>query len=129
MIRRYILVDFAFWCLSITLNIRNIYIHCTYRPTYNITTPHYPSGNRTAILLSGQLRAGNLTWSQVKYFKQKNWFGGDDPVTPIRTILEWLIVPYALYGGVDMFIYIQVDRKQMNSNYSKYINFPCARQT
>jgi hypothetical protein len=45
--------------------------------------------------------------------------GGDDPEKPIKTVLEWLIVPYALYGGVDMFIYIQVDRNSTHNASGK----------
>lgn len=43
-------------------------------------------------------------------------FGGDDPPSPIDTVMEWLIKPYALHGGVDMFIYIQVDLKFKNDS-------------
>jgi len=46
-------------------------------------------------------------------------FGGDDPPTPIATVLEWLIKPYALHGGVDMFIYIQVDLKFSGANLTR----------
>lgn len=83
-----------------------------------MTSPQY-QGERTAILVSGQLRAGNLTWWQMKYTKERLMYGADDPDTPIKTILEWLIIPLALHGGVDMFIYIQVDPRHMYSNYSE----------
>lgn len=60
---------------------------------------------------------GNLTWSSGKLRQDSslNNFGDEDPETPIATILEWVIKPLALYGGVDVFIYIQVDRKYESS--------------
>jgi hypothetical protein len=93
-------------------------------PYHNFTKPLYPD-HRTAIILSGQLRSGNLTWYAVAQNKARLMFGGDDPETPIKTVLEWLIIPYAIFGGVDMFIYIQVDRKHMNSSYGKLFVCSC----
>jgi hypothetical protein len=117
----HILIDIAIVFLAILIFNQDIhvYVYGVYQPSYNISTPLY-SGNRTAILVSGQLRAGNLSWDQVKYSRDRLMFGGDDPDTPIQTVLEWLIVPYALYGGVDMFIYIQVDRNHVNSTGKRW---------
>ena len=58
------------------------------------------TNNRTAIILSGQIRSGNLTWSsgKLQYEKSTLMFGPDDPQTPIQTMLEWFIKPIALYG-------------------------------
>jgi hypothetical protein len=119
---RYVLIHAALSYLLSTIFVQDIHIDAVFHTSYtNLTAPLYP-GNRTAILVSGQLRTGNLTWDQVRPFKEKSWFGGDDPDTPIKTVLEWLIVPYALYGGVDMFIYIQVDRNHTNANGNRQIN-------
>ena len=40
-------------------------------------------GNRTAVLLSGQLRSANLSWSSGKIFQNTHsrLFGKDDPPT------------------------------------------------
>jgi hypothetical protein len=119
---KYILIDFVLFYLLSAIFIQDIHIDAIFHGSYtNLTAPLYPD-NRTAILVSGQLRTGNLTWNQVKYFKERRWFGVDDPDTPIQTVVEWLIVPYALYGGVDMFIYIQVDRNHTNANGNKPID-------
>lgn len=90
---------------------------------YKDSIPKYfpappPNGNRTAILISGQLRSGNVSFMSGMVAEQRNahYFGGDDPPTPIRTCLEWLIAPLAKAGGVDLFIYIPVDR---NTTYNK----------
>jgi hypothetical protein len=32
--------------------------------------------------------------------------GGDDPLTPIETVLEWFMRPMAIYGGIDVFMYV-----------------------
>jgi hypothetical protein len=58
------------------------------------------TNNRTAIILSGQIRSGNITWSsgKLQYEKSTLMFGPDDPQTPIQTMLEWFIKPIALYG-------------------------------
>jgi hypothetical protein len=77
-------------------------------------------------MLVGQLRSGNLTWDSGKigYDKARRMFGSDDPPSPIATVLEWLIKPYALHGGVDMFIYIQVDLKFLGADVPrKFVKF------
>jgi hypothetical protein len=79
------------------------------------------SNNRTAIIISGQLRSGNVSFMSGKVTEQRNahYFGSDDPPTPIRTCLEWLIAPLAILGGVDLFIYIPADR---NVSYNRLWN-------
>jgi hypothetical protein len=70
----------------------------------------------------GHLRSGNLTWTSgmIQNDYARSLFGGvDEPETPIKTILEYLIAPYAVFGGVDMFIYIQVSRVFMNTTFGK----------
>lgn len=91
-------------------------------PYHNFTPPMH-SGERTAILLTGQLRSGNMSWFSSELAREGSppwrfrFFNEEDPDTPIQTILERLVIPYALFGGVDMFIYIQVNRKHMSSSY------------
>lgn len=75
--------------------------------------PKYNNGNRTAILLSGQFGVANYTIlsSLVKGHLEEHddihkYFTIEDPPTAIATHLEYLIRPLALYGGVDLFIYI-----------------------
>jgi len=84
-------------------------------------SPRYHSDNRTAIIISGQLRVGNysLTGPHVTGSKRslQKFFGGDDPPTAIQTHLEHLIRLFAEYGGVDVFLYIPTTRgaqRQMN---------------
>lgn len=74
--------------------------------------PKYPEGNRTAVILSGQLRVGNvsiLSPNVVGYLKTniRKFFGSDDPPTPIATHLEHFIQILARHGGVDLFIYFE----------------------
>lgn len=74
--------------------------------------PKYSDGNRTAILLSGQLHVANYTIlsplvkGHSKEIDIQRYFTIDDPPTAIATHLEHLIRPLALYGGVDLFVYI-----------------------
>jgi hypothetical protein len=74
--------------------------------------PLYPDGNRTAVILTGQFRDGNITIlhrSIGGYDKQhgpRTFFGGEDPPTPISTHLEYLLKILGEYGGVDLFMHI-----------------------
>jgi hypothetical protein len=76
--------------------------------------PKYPSGNRTAVILSGQFRVANFTIlsPHVKGYQGSSlwkFFGGDDPPTPITTHLEHFLGRLGQYGGVDLFVYIQTN--------------------
>jgi hypothetical protein len=73
-----------------------------------------PPNERTAIIITGQLRAGNIPWSSplLKRDYGSKMFGPSDPPTPIETIFTFLIEPLAEYGGVDLFIYSQVPRDE-----------------
>jgi hypothetical protein len=84
--------------------------------------PKYPVNNRTAVLLSGQLRFGNVSLfsSYVKGYRGGNitkWVGIDDPPTAIASHLEHFLRVLGEYGGVDMFIYIQTDLRH-GDNYT-----------
>lgn len=73
--------------------------------------------------MSGQLRSGNMSWWSGLLRPDKSFymFGFDDPETPILTQLSSLIEPFAKHGGVDMFIYIQVDpRSHLSTNASAW---------
>lgn len=83
--------------------------------------PNHPVGNRTAVILSGQLRVGNMSIlsPNVRGYMGTNiqkFFGGDDPPTPIATHLEHFLRVLGLYGGVDMFIFIQADHRMINGS-------------
>jgi hypothetical protein len=73
--------------------------------------PKPRTSQRTAIIVSGHLRSGNISFasglSHVHNFGRTK-FGPDGPPTPIKTVLDRLILPLALHGGVDVFIYIPV---------------------
>jgi len=73
--------------------------------------------NRTAVLLTGQLRSGNLSWSSaaVKRDFAAKMFGIDDPPTPIDTIFTYFLEPWAIYSKLDLFVYVQLgQRKEVN---------------
>lgn len=85
-------------------------------PSYE---PKYPTGSRTAVMISGELRCGNISFnSPVLHVHDENHhhprykgkFSPTDSRTPIETILEYLLTPLALHGGVDLFIYISIPR-------------------
>lgn len=78
----------------------------------SIATFENPHTNyRTAIIISGQLRSGNYSFTsgKLQYDQKIRWFGNDDGKTPIETVIFNVINRVALYGGVDLFIYIQVN--------------------
>lgn len=99
---------------------------------------------RTAILISGELRTGNISFMarahNYDYKNQREFFdywvhelGGElfvnDTRTPIDTVLQGLIDPVAKHGGVDVFIYIPVYSKtkvdpQWNGNSLTYQSYP-----
>ena len=60
------------------------------------------TNNRTAIIISGHIRTGNITWNsgKIHYDKSSKLFSGDDPETPIQTMIEWLMKPLAIYGTI-----------------------------
>jgi hypothetical protein len=81
---------------------------------YRYQTP--ATNNRTAAIISGQLRSGNLTFTSgnIKYTSKLKWFGAQDGKTPIETMLQYVIEPIARYGGIDLFIFVQVRRSDEN---------------
>jgi hypothetical protein len=70
---------------------------------------HFNANERTAVILSGQLRTANLTIvsGAIRDNAHKKMFGSGDPATSALTILEHLIKPLAEHGGVDVFMYIE----------------------
>ena len=74
--------------------------------------------NRTAVILSGQLRSANLTWTSGKIMQNINsrMFGKDDPQTTALTIIEFLFKPLAQHGGLDVFMY-QTARPETLQSY------------
>jgi hypothetical protein len=101
-----------------------IYTHARFysRIPNPFPSPRNPIGNRTAVILSGQLRVANMSIlsPHVKgYFNTniRKFFGEDDPPTPIATHLEHFLRVLGEYGGVDMFIYIQTDHHN-DANYT-----------
>ena len=56
--------------------------------------------NRTAVILTGQLRSANLSWysNKLMYDKHLSWYGKQDPETTAGTIIEWLFKPLARRG-------------------------------
>ncbi len=65
--------------------------------------------NRTAVLISGQLRSANLSWSSgdLRETPAFHFFGSSDPPTPADCIIEWIFKPLAkMTSGVDVFMYV-----------------------
>ena len=90
--------------------------------TYSVGDFYYSTHvfhNRTAIILTGQMRSGNLSWFSG-YLRANTWkdmFGADDPLTSIETQLEFLIKQVALNGGVDVFMYQVAHPEDNNDNW------------
>jgi len=76
-------------------------------------------GNRTAVLLSGQLRSANLTWAggQIHRNRESVMFGGNDPPTPAACIIEWLFKPLSV-GGFDVFMYMTANHEAKASDWN-----------
>jgi hypothetical protein len=73
--------------------------------------------NRTAILLTGQLRSGNISFFSGNLnptFGLTNMFGAADPPTAVQTQLEWLMKPLTEWGGVDVFMYVEAHPEDNN---------------
>ena len=72
---------------------------------------------RTAAIISGQLRSGNMTWQHPKMRHSGN-YGKNDPPTPVQTILRWLFeIIISQKGGVDVFYYVQAHTDHNNSKW------------
>ena len=76
---------------------------------------------RTAIVMSGELRSGNLTWrhQMIRRNQALAMFGDEDPPTPIETIIEWLFkIIISQGGGLDVFYYVQAHPGRNNSGWN-----------
>lgn len=88
--------------------------------------PIHKSGERTAIIISGELRSGNISFASnkiiVKYQSPDPLVSHplNTPPTPIKAFLEWVVQPIAKHGGVDLFIYMPV---YQTTNISKSVNW------
>jgi hypothetical protein len=73
--------------------------------------------NRTAILITGQLRSGNISFASGNLKANANlaMFGAADPLSTIQTQIEWLMKPLTEWGGLDVFMY--VDSRPDDKNY------------
>jgi hypothetical protein len=66
--------------------------------------------NRTAIIISGQLRSGNISFFSGDLkptFGLTNMFGAADPPSSVQTQIEWLMKPLTEWGGIDVFMYVE----------------------
>lgn len=82
---------------------------------------HMTDTNRTAILLSGQLRSSNLTWAggQIRRNRESVMFGSNDPPTPAACIIDFLFKSLDRQGGgfdVFMFLTAKHDAKRADWN-------------
>lgn len=76
---------------------------------YDSNSTIYNDKPRIAIIISGQLRSGNLTWKSgyIRNNEARRMFGDDDPQSPILTQLEWIFKPLSKTHYIDAFFYIQ----------------------
>ncbi len=76
--------------------------------------------NRTAVIISGQIRSANLSFATAEIIpsKQTHWFGASDPPTPAASLLQHLIVHLANHTGVDVFMYVTYDSEHANYTWN-----------
>jgi hypothetical protein len=82
-------------------------------------TTNFNSSERTAVIISGQLRSANLTILSAAIVDNahKRMFGPEDPKTCAGTILKFFLEPLAEYGGVDVFMYLSAHPQEPNSTW------------
>lgn len=71
--------------------------------------------NRTAVIISGQIRSANLTFKggNIIHTKQTGWFGPDDPLTPSASIIKHMLEQLANTTGLDVFMYVDYEPKNV----------------
>lgn len=82
---------------------------------------------RIAIMISGQLRTANLTWTSdyILHNAAARFFGPDDPPTPAATLVEFLFKEIMKQGyGLDVFMYIQSPADSGSSNSNEWDGSP-----
>ena len=82
---------------------------------------HMRDTNRTAILLSGQLRSSNLTWAggQIRRNRESVMFGSSDPPTPAACIATFLFESlHKQGGGFDVFMYLTAKHDAKASDWN-----------
>lgn len=105
-----------------------IFIQIIHVSSNNVTS----NDTRIAIIISGQLRSSNLTWTSPDILQDRAWkfFGPDDPNTPAECLITFLFKEIVKQGfGIDVFMFIQAstDRdstNQWNGNAYDYIPSP-----
>ncbi len=63
--------------------------------------------NRTAVIVTGQLRSGNISFTSKNVSANTQFLGPDDPPTVILTQLALLLKPISEEGGVDVFMFVE----------------------
>ena len=68
---------------------------------------------RTAVIISGQLRTANITFTSghMKKTREFFWFGATDAPTPALTIIENLFKVLHRQGNFDVFMHVSADPK------------------
>ena len=85
-----------------------------------IVPNNFNESHRTAVLISGELRSGNMTWrhKMLRRNQALAMFGVEDPPTPIETIIQWLFeIIISQGGGLDVFYYVQAHPGHNNSDW------------
>ena len=89
--------------------------------------------NRTAVLISGQLRSSNISWGSgdLRETPSYYFFGSSDPPTPADCIIEWIFKPLAKQtSGIDVFMYVtgnpypDASHKPWNGDPSTFVPLP-----
>ena len=72
--------------------------------------------NRTAVMITGQLRSGNISFSSGRLHRNAAlaMFGSADPPTVILTQIEWFLKPLAERGGLDVFMFVDAHPDDLN---------------
>lgn len=86
----------------------------------NDSFPHgFNLTDRVAIILTGQLRSANRTWTSHTLHENTNFkmFGAQDPPSTAGTIIEWLFKPLARKRGLDVFMYQTAHPGYNNSDW------------
>lgn len=86
----------------------------------NDSFPHgHNSSGRIAIILTGQLRSANRTWTSGTLHANANskMFGDADPPSTAATIVEWLFKPLARAHPVDVFMYLTAHPEANNDGW------------
>jgi hypothetical protein len=76
---------------------------------------HTGNDIRTAVLISGHLRVGNISFATdlIRSNNPSSTAFGGNPHTPIETVFEYFLEPLSRYSAIDLFLYVPVPEGTM----------------